>query len=77
MSTLTVSEAKAKFGQLAERALRTGKPVVIRHKGRLIQIARHLPAKPDRFFPLGSLKVTKRQLELDKLAGPDLGPDSE
>lgn len=75
MSTLTVTEAKAKFGRLADRALRTGKPVLVRRKGRLVQIAAHVPFEPIPHFPVGSLKVTQRQLDLDKLAGPDVGPD--
>lgn len=75
MSTLTVSEAKANFGRLADRALRTGKPVLVQRKGRLVQIAAFSATEPTPFFPVGSLKVTQRQIDLDKLAGPDLGPD--
>ena len=75
MSTLTVTEAKASFGRLADRALRTGKPVLVRRKGRLVQIAAFSGTEPTPFFPVGSLKVTQRQIDLDKLAGPDLGPD--
>jgi hypothetical protein len=67
MSTLTVSEAKAKFGRPADRALRTGKPVLVQRKGRLVQIAAHASTGSVPFFPVGSLKVNQRQLELDKL----------
>ena len=77
MSTLTVTEAKASFGRLADRALRTGKPVLVRRKGRLVQIAAFSQTKPMPFFPVGSLNVTQRQIDLDRLAGPDLGPGDQ
>ncbi len=75
MSTLTVSEAKAQFGRLADRALRTGKPVLVERKGRLVQIAPYAPTKPIPVYPAGSLKVTPREIALDQLAGPDVAPD--
>jgi mRNA-degrading endonuclease toxin of MazEF toxin-antitoxin module len=75
MSTLTVTEAKASFGRLADRALRTGKPVIVKRKGRLVQIARYAQIDPLPIFPVGSLKVTRREIELDQLAGPDVGPE--
>lgn len=75
MSTLTVSEAKAKFGRLADRALRTGKPVLVQRKGRLVQIAAYVPIEPIPVYPAGSLKVTPREIALDHLAGPDVAPE--
>jgi hypothetical protein len=76
MSALTVSEAKAKFGRLADRALRTGKPVLVLRKGRLVQIAPYAPTEPMPIYPAGSLKVTSREISLDQLAGPDVAPES-
>ena len=75
MSTLTVSEAKAKFGRLADRTLRTGKPVLVQRKGRLVQIAPYAPMEPIPVYPAGSLKVTPREIALDRLAGPDIAPE--
>ena len=75
MSTLTVSEAKATFGRLADRTLRTGKPVLVQRKGRLVQIAPYAPIEPIPVYPAGSLKVTPREIALDQLAGPDLVPE--
>ena len=75
MSTLTISEARAKFGRLADRALRTGKPVLVKRKGRLVQIAPYAPTEPIPAHPRGSLKVTAREIALDRLAGPDVAPD--
>jgi hypothetical protein len=76
MSTLTVSEAKAKFGRLADRALRTGRPVLVQRKGRLVQIAPYAPMEPIPVYPAGSLRVTSREIALDELAGPDIAPES-
>ena len=75
MTTLTVSKAKASFGRLADRALRTGKPVLVQRKGRLVQIAPYAPVEPIRVYPTGSLPVTRREIALDKLAGPDSTPE--
>jgi hypothetical protein len=75
MSTLTVTEAKAKFGRLADRALRTGKPVLVKRKGRIVQIAAHTAFEPIPHYPVGSLKVTDREIALDRLAGPDASPE--
>ena len=75
MSTLSVTEAKAKFGRLADRALRTGKPVLVQRKGHLVQIAPYAPMEPIPVYPAGSLKVTPREIALDQLAGPGIAPD--
>ena len=75
MSALTVSEAKAKFGRLADRALRTGKPVLVQRKGRLVQIAAYAPFEPIPVYPAGSLRVTPREIAMDRLAGPDAAPE--
>ncbi|MBL9186499.1 MAG: type II toxin-antitoxin system Phd/YefM family antitoxin [Opitutaceae bacterium] len=77
MSTLTVNEAKAKFGRLADRALRTGKPVLVKRKGRIVQIVAHTPFEPLPHYPVGSLKVTEREIALDRFAGLDAGPDGQ
>jgi AbrB family looped-hinge helix DNA binding protein len=47
-----------------------------RDGGLFLRPADTLPAfEPIDYPPPGSLKVNRRMLELDKLAGPDIGPD--
>lgn len=48
----------------------------MRDGGVFLRPAGKLPAfEPIDYPPPGSLKVNKRMIELDKLAGPDIGPD--
>jgi AbrB family looped-hinge helix DNA binding protein len=47
-----------------------------REGGLFLRPANALPSfEPIDYPPPGSLKVNRRMLDLDKLAGPDIGPD--
>ena len=75
MGANSLSQAKASLGRLADRALKTGKPVIIARRGWFVPLAPWQPIEPFAFSVEGALPVMLRERELEKLAGPDLRPD--
>jgi len=75
MNAISLSKAKASLGRLADRALETGEPVIIARGRNYVQLIPWHPIEPIPMHPVGSLPATEWELELEKLAGPDIGPD--
>jgi len=72
MKMLTVSKAKAAFSGIARKVVRSKKPVIVRVPDGFIQIAPYeLPAEVAP-FPLGSLKLLAREVELHNTLGESL-----
>jgi len=75
MDSISLSKAKASLGRLADRTLRTGQPVIIARGGQYVQLLPWQPIEPFEFAADGALPVTALERELEKLAGPDIGPE--
>jgi len=75
MDSISLSKAKASLGRLADRTLKTGQPVIISRRGRYVQLLPWEPIEPIILHPDGTLPVTKLERELEKLTGPNIGPD--
>jgi hypothetical protein len=75
MDVITISAAKARLGRLADKALKSGQPIIIARGSRYVQLLPWTPIEPIPLQPVGALPVTALELALEKLAGPDLGPD--
>ena len=75
MDAITISAAKARLGRLADKALKTGQPIIIARGSRYVQLLPWEPIEPIPLQPVGALPVTALELALEKLTGPDLGPE--
>ena len=75
MDAISLSQAKASLGRLADKVLKTGRPVIIARGRHFLQLLPWEPIEPIPMHAVGELPVTARELEFEKLAGPDLGPD--
>jgi hypothetical protein len=72
MKMLTVSKAKATFSGIARNVVRSKKPVIVRVPNGFIQIAPYeLPVEVPE-FPVGSLDLLPRELELHNTFGESL-----
>ena len=75
MDAISLSTAKARLGRLADKALKTGQPIIIARGNRYVQLLPWEPIEPIPLAPVGALPVTALELALEKLAGPAFGPD--
>jgi hypothetical protein len=72
MQTLTVSKARASFSRVTRGVLKTRKPVVVRTPAGLVQIAPYDLVDEVPAAPVGSLKLTPREIELHNTFGDTL-----
>ena len=75
MNAISLSKAKASLGRLADKALKSGEPVIIARGRFYVQLLPWEPIAPIPLHAVGKLPVTSHELELEKLAGPDIGPN--
>jgi hypothetical protein len=66
MKTLSISEAKRRFGRVADRALR-GETIIIVRKSRLLQLQEYKPIEPIPIRPLGYFKNLDTKAEIRKM----------
>jgi len=72
MQTMTASKARASFGKVARKVLKTRKPVFVATREGVVQIA---PCESDDVVPPAppdSLKHTEREIELSNTFGETL-----
>lgn len=72
MKMLTVSKAKATFSGIARNVVRSKKPVIVRVPNGFIQIAPYELPEEVPAFPIGSLDLLPRELELHNTFGESL-----
>jgi hypothetical protein len=66
MKTLSISEAKRRFGRVADQALR-GETVIIVRKSRLLQLQEYKPIEPVPMRPPGYFKKVYSKVEIRKM----------
>lgn len=77
MKTITLSQAKARLGRLADQAIKTGKPVLIRRGDSILELRERPMIEPIEHVAVGDLPVSATALELQKLHGTEVsGPDN-
>jgi hypothetical protein len=75
MKTITLSQAKARLGRLADQAIKSGKPVLIRRGDSILELREKPLIEPIEHFAVGDLPVSETAIALDKLHGDELvGP---
>jgi hypothetical protein len=72
MQTLTAAKARAGFGRVARKVLKTRKPVIVEIREGLVQIAPYDASEVVPAAPRGSLKHTAREIELSNTFGETL-----
>lgn len=72
MTTLTISAAKAKFGGIARRVVRSKRPVLVRVPEGMLQIAPYEPAGEVAPSPRGSIRRLRREVALGNTLGDTL-----
>jgi hypothetical protein len=76
MKTITVSQAKARLGRLADQAIKSGKPVLIRRGDSILELREKPMIEPIEHFAVGDLPVSETAIALEKLHGSELsGPE--
>jgi hypothetical protein len=76
MKTITVSQAKARLGRLADQAIKSGKPVLIRRGDSILELRERPLIEPIDHFAVGDLPVSETAIALEKLHGDELsGPE--
>ncbi|HEX9784901.1 MAG TPA: hypothetical protein VGA56_19505 [Opitutaceae bacterium] len=76
MKTITLSQAKARLGRLADQAIKTGKPVLIRRGDSILELREKPMIEPIEHFAVGDLPVSATAIELEQLHGNEPGgPD--
>lgn len=77
MKTITVSQAKARLGRLADQAIKTGKSVLIRRGGSILELRERPMIEPIEHFAVGDLPVGSTAIALERLHGAEVsGPDT-
>ena len=77
MKTITLSQAKARLGRLADQAIKTGKPVLIRRGGSILELRERPLIEPIEQYAVGDLPVGPTAIALEALHGDELsGPDN-
>jgi hypothetical protein len=75
MKTITLSQAKARLGRLADQAIRTGKPVLIRRGGSILELRERPMIEPIEHYAVGDLPASSTAVALERLHGDELsGP---
>ena len=75
MKTMTVSQAKARLGRLADQAIKSGRPVLIRRGDSILELREKPMIEPIEHFAVGDLPVGETAIALEKLHGGELsGP---
>lgn len=75
MKTITLSQAKARLGRLADQAIKTGKPVLIRRGDSILELREKPMIEPIEHFAVGDLPVSSTAIALEGLHGTELsGP---
>ena len=72
MQTLTAAKARAGFGRVTRKVLKTRKPVIIETREGLVQIAPYDLNEEVPPAPSGSLKHTEQEIELSNTFGETL-----
>jgi len=76
MKTITVSQAKARLGRLADQAIKSGKPVLIRRGDSILELRERPLIEPIEHFAVGDLPVGETAIALERLHGAELsGPE--
>jgi hypothetical protein len=75
MKTITLSQAKARLGRLADQTIRSGKPVLIRRGDSILELREKPLIEPIEHYPVGDLPASGTAIALEKLHGSELsGP---
>lgn len=77
MKTITLSQAKARLGRLADQTIKSGKPVLIRRGDSILELREKPMIEPIEHYAVGDLPVSSTAVQLEKLHGNELsGPDN-
>lgn len=72
MQTLTAAKARASFGRVTRKVLKTHKPVIVETREGAVQIAPYVLHEDVPPASRGSLKHTAREIELSNTFGETL-----
>jgi hypothetical protein len=77
MKAVTLATAKKQLAKLADRTLRSGKPIRIRRGARILELREAARIEPIEHFAVGDLPPGKTAIALEKLHGSEVGgPDA-